>query len=538
MIDTHLLDTYIAELEALRTHGRDLAQAHPDLAGRLDIGSRRSRDPHVERVVESTAFLAARLRLMMEMNATELPLAALSLLAPALVEPVPSMVLLQLSGGSEPQVVPRGTRFDYEIGGQVLACFSTSMDTTVSPMTLQLRRFEPTSGSQDGIGIRITGVPTERLLFQMGNDPVSAAELLDALGEDLVSIQVVLPDGGFFDIPNQSLQIHGFGPEEALLPVRNAAHQAHRLVTEFMVFPEKFRFVSITGLPLESGSEIRFRFSRRLLLPHVLPPDLITVNRIPAVNIWPTAATPFDITGRQMEYPVRADALRYRTVECHSVEGVEIYGPDGGAPFRIDPVLTLGELHGTSIRWGVRRTVSRMGSEVLMYFQGLDYTELGHQRMLAAPAVLASNRDVAERTPANAWLHPVEGMGNWHCNLASIPTPYRPALTGAEAMEMLIAYLQSSLQNLAGSVVLLREYLAQFHGASDANWIDAITSVTAHPVATMRDGFPHRGLALSITFERNRYRTTSLAVVKRVLGLLFESQRGLNQVQHVVVRSG
>ena len=205
---------------------------------------------------------------------------------------------------------------------------------------------------------------------------------------------------------------------------------------------------------------------------------------------------------------------------------------------RIDPVLTLGDLRDTSIRWGVRRTVTRMGGEVLMYFQGIDYTELGHQRMLAAPAVLASNRDVAERTPANAWLHPLEGMGNWRCGLASIPTPYRPALDGAEAMEMLIGYLQSSMQSVAGSVNLLRDYLAQFHGASEANWIDAITSVTAYPVASMHDGFPQRGLALSITFERDRYRTTSLAIVKRILGLLLESQRGLNQVQHVIVRSG
>ena len=493
----------------------------------------------MERVVESTAFLAARLRLMMETNATELPLAALSLLAPAVVEPIPSMALLQLSGGSEPQTVPRGSRFDYEYGGQVLSCFSTSMDLTVTPMTLRLRRFEPTSGSLDGIGVRITGSPPpERLFFQMGNDPVNAAELLDALGEGLVAIQVVLPDGGSFEIPNQSLRLHGFEPEEAVLPVRNAAHHAHRVVTEFMVFPEKFRFVSITGLPLESGSEIRFWFSRRLALPPVLPPDLITVNRVPAVNMWPTAASPFDITGRQLEYPIRADALRYRTVECHSVESVDIYGPDGGAPVRIDPVLTLGDLHGTSIRWGVRRTVTRMGGEVLMYFQGIDYTELGHQRILAAPAILASNRDVAERTPANAWLHPLEGMGNWRCRLASIPTPYRPSLDGAEAMEMLIGYLQSSMQSVAGSVNLLRDYLAQFHGASEANWIDAITSVTAYPVAAMHDGFPQQGLALSITFERDRYRTTSLAIVKRVLGLLLESQRGLNQVQHVIVRSG
>ena len=35
-------------------------------------------------------------------------------------------------------------------------------------MTLRLRRFEPTSGSPDGIGIQITGDSPERLFFQNG----------------------------------------------------------------------------------------------------------------------------------------------------------------------------------------------------------------------------------------------------------------------------------------------------------------------------------------------------------------------------------
>ena len=148
MIDTHLLDTYIAELEAFRTHGRDLAEAHPDLAGRLDIGSRRSRDPHVERIVESTAFLAARLRLMMETNATELPLAALS---PARPGPRGAG---SFDGAA---AIERGQR----AAGPCLEGHGSTMKPVArrcrasarrwtppfAPMTLRLRRFEPTSGS-------------------------------------------------------------------------------------------------------------------------------------------------------------------------------------------------------------------------------------------------------------------------------------------------------------------------------------------------------------------------------------------------------
>ena len=62
------------------------------------------------------------------------------------------------------------------------------------------------------------------------------------------------------------------------------------MLTEFIVFPEKFRFVSLSGVPLANGTEIRFLFSRPLALPPAPPDDLITVNRVPVVNLWPTAA--------------------------------------------------------------------------------------------------------------------------------------------------------------------------------------------------------------------------------------------------------
>ena len=140
MIDAKLLNAYVAEIEALRVHGRELAEAFPDVAARLDIGPRRSRDPHVERLVESAAFLAARLRMLLEDQSTELPTALLSMLAPTLLEPVPSMAVVELRNGSEAQPIARGTRFDHRFGGHALVCFATTMGVTAAPFSVDARR--------------------------------------------------------------------------------------------------------------------------------------------------------------------------------------------------------------------------------------------------------------------------------------------------------------------------------------------------------------------------------------------------------------
>ena len=540
MIDSKLVNAYVAELEALRTHGRDLAQSFPDIAARLDIGPRRSRDPAVERVVESAAFLAARLRMMMEESASELPMTLMSMLAPNLLDPVPAMALAELRAGAEPQAVPRGTRFDYRVGGQALIGFSTTMGVTAAPLSLRLQRFKPPTLA-DGLAVRLTGTPPDRLMLCIGNDDLSAAVLLDALTEDLAAIHVVQPGGGAGSTlvsPNQ-LHIHGFTDEEAALPVHPASHQAHRVLTEFIVFPEKFRFVSLTGVPLANGTEIRFLFSRPVALPAAPPDDLITVNRVPVVNLWPTAATPFDVSGKRIEYPVRVDTLRYRLVECHAVEHVDMHGPEGGETIRLDPMMGLGDIRNTDIRWGWRRMTSPTRNEVMLFFQGLDYQSLGRYRFLAAPQVLASNRDLPQRTRVGSPLQPVASLGDWRCALASVPTAYRPALTESRAMRNLLGYVRSSITGLAGGSrgSALGDYLRQFPGGRDAAWIEAVGRVAFRRVASVRGGVPQSGLAAIIAFDSMGCPTTSRGMVKRVLAELFESQRGINQIQEAVVVS-
>ena len=539
MIDSQLLNAYVGELEALRVHGGELAASFPDVAARLDIGPRRSRDPHVERVVESAAFLAARLRMQMESQSTELPMALLSILAPTLLEPVPAMALADLRGGTEAQRIARGTRFDLGVGQAPLVCLATTMAVTVAPYSIRISRLGAQGNDAGGISLRLFGKPPDTLELFIGNNPLNAALLIDAFAENLATIEVVGPNGGEpIQLPPSRLRMQGLRPDEAALPVRPAVHQAHRLVTEFIAFPEKFSFVSLAGAPFEHGTEIRFRFSEPLAsLEGNLPHDLITVNRVPLVNLWPTAGTPFNISGKQLEYPVRVDAQRYRLVECHSVEAMQLYGPESSQPIRLDPLLATGEMLDTAIRWGTRRTMTPAGGEVMVYFKGLDYRKLPRQSHLAAPRLLASNGEAPRRARVGESLHPIDGLGDWHAALASVPTAYRPALVQSEAMRTLIGYMQSSVNSLASadSRGSLRQYLRRFPGADTASWIDAIGRVAVQPVATIHNGIPRSELRVFVAFDTTRSRTTSRTIVKRVLAGLFDSQRSLNRVEEVVV---
>jgi len=55
-----LLPYYNRELVALRRLAAEFAEAHPKIAGRLRLAADAVDDPHVARLLEGVAFLAAR----------------------------------------------------------------------------------------------------------------------------------------------------------------------------------------------------------------------------------------------------------------------------------------------------------------------------------------------------------------------------------------------------------------------------------------------------------------------------------------------
>src|SRR5438309_11387237 len=75
--------------------GVEWARKYPKLAGRLLMEPDRCEDPHVERLLEGFALLAARVHLKLDDDFPEISTALLEALYPHYIRPVPSMSVVQ-----------------------------------------------------------------------------------------------------------------------------------------------------------------------------------------------------------------------------------------------------------------------------------------------------------------------------------------------------------------------------------------------------------------------------------------------------------
>lgn len=86
-----LLEYYERELTYLRQMGAEFAHKYPRVAGRLLLDPDSCEDPHVERLIESFAFIAARVHLRIDDDFPELNEGLLNLVFPGYLRPTPAM---------------------------------------------------------------------------------------------------------------------------------------------------------------------------------------------------------------------------------------------------------------------------------------------------------------------------------------------------------------------------------------------------------------------------------------------------------------
>ena len=88
---------YERELDYLRQLGAEFAGKYPKIAQRLVLeADKESPDPHVERLLEGFAFLAARVHLKIDDEFPEITEALLSILYPHYIRPTPSMTIVEM----------------------------------------------------------------------------------------------------------------------------------------------------------------------------------------------------------------------------------------------------------------------------------------------------------------------------------------------------------------------------------------------------------------------------------------------------------
>ena len=191
-----LLAYYERELTFLRQMGAEFAEKYPKVASRLLIEPDRCEDPHVERLVEAFAFLAARVHLKIDDEFPEISEALLGVLYPHYARPVPSMTVVEFhldpEQGKQTAAVslPRGSMLYSRPVDGVPCKFQTCYPTTLWPVSVSeaqwrtLDRLEPPLRARDAAAacrvelvlparchLRETGTPEPALLPERRERP-------------------------------------------------------------------------------------------------------------------------------------------------------------------------------------------------------------------------------------------------------------------------------------------------------------------------------------------------------------------------------
>ncbi|MBU1361853.1 MAG: type VI secretion system baseplate subunit TssF [Gammaproteobacteria bacterium] len=449
-MDPRLLTLYEQELRYFRDSASEFARAFPKIASRLGIEGQEVADPYVERLIEATAFLAARVGLKLDAEYPRFTGHLLDIVYPNFLAPTPSMVVVAMTPELDDAnlangpALPRnsGLRARQAVGQNTHCEFRTARELRVWPIEVQRAQYfsyapdlplaqHPQSREIRG-GLRIALRATAGLHFDQialddlvvhfgGADDVAWQLHECVLGKPLgVLVQPLGAQGGARFLPGDVVQPVGFEDDEALLPVTATGFSGHRLVQEYFAFPQRFQFARITGLRQLLATmrvaevEIVVLFSRGdAALEKLVSADNVRLHCVPAVNLFSKRLDRIPVSESVSQFHLLADRTRPQDFEVHTVTEVVGYsapGTEGASEQRFLPFYAAfhGSRHAHPAYFTTTREPrmlstrqrteghrsSHIGSE--LYMQIVDPQQApyaGSLRQLAATA-LVTNRDL------------------------------------------------------------------------------------------------------------------------------------------------
>lgn len=575
-----LLRAYQRELVYLRQAGAEFAARYPKIAARLDLAGEECADPHVERLIESFAFLTARIQRQLESEFPNFTSALLSVLYPNLQEPVPSMSIARFEVDLDQGLpltgfdVPRHSRLFADTDTGATCRFRTSYPVKLWPVQVVEAQFQSPESfpflDNHPVGRRAVGVLRLRLqaqrvsftqldltrlrFFLNAEGPVAYA-LYDLLMGAALDV-VTLKDGKdpvFQGI--DTLRPVGLERDEAVLQAPAHALPEYRLVQEYFVFPEKFLFLD---LDLPEARRAQRQLDVLVLLSEApsrrvaIDADTFALGCTPIVNLYPKTTEPIRLDHRQSEYLLLADKRDERTTEIHSILSMSASSdpehPDRVAPFFSFTHPSDGEDHRAF--YCVRRQAAVRkdlpGTDMFVSFVDLDFAPGMPPEQTVYAHTLCTNRDLAQQMPAGAALQIEEAAPLSEIVCLRKPTRQVDVPLGGRALWMLISQLSlnhlslsDGEHSLSAFQEILRLYRATAHSTNE-NQILGITSLRARPVLRHvgQDAWRGfcQGLEITIEFDEALYVGGSALMMSSVLSRFFGLYAHVNSFTQLVVR--
>jgi type VI secretion system protein ImpG len=563
-----LLPYYDRELNALRRLAAEFAEAHPKIAGRLRLAPETVDDPHVARLLEGVAFLAARVHHRLDDEFPELTDALLGVLYPHYLAPIPSAAIACFQTQPEltlPVHLDAGLGIETEPVRGETCRFRTTWPLTLWPVEIENVRLSGlpltapanplASGALSVLRITLKCSSGQTSFAQLGVDRLRmfirgaanvALPLYELLGAHVLSVAYAQgpSDPAPVLLPADAIQPVGLAPEESLLPWPARSFAGFRLLTEYFALPEKFLFVDFTrmdGKTLLCDSdriEIFVYLDRASPeLERTVGSDTLALGCTPIVNLFPQRCEPIQLTHTDVEYRIVPDARRPAAMEVWQVERVRETLPDGRSrPWRPFYRLTHGdpdaETPGGFYQLSRRSTAAPLtGSEVYIGPHDPAFDPDAPTGAVLSVDALCSNRDLPVGLPFGGG-HPelrlseaLPAVARLSC-LTAPTVPLRPPLRERRFWR-LISHLSLGHLSIVGGpegAAALREVLRLYDMRDSAETraaIEGLIGVSARPgsarVPGARSGAFCRGVDVTLEFEQGAWQSAGLYLLAAVL---------------------
>ncbi len=587
-----LLLYYERELDYLRKSAAQFSARHPKVASRLVLEPTKCEDPHVERLLEAFAFLAARVHLKMDDEFPEITEGLLTVVYPQLVRPLPSMSVVEFQLDPEKGKLTSGLKIERHaqllskpIAG-VPCAFRTCYDTTLWPLTIaaaELRspsRLQPALKTSDSAwavrlelrcaaDVTFPALKVDKVRFYLDGESGLVNILYELLFSRLNRIVVRDLSAGSranpVILPASALRPVGFGADEGMLPYSPSTFAGHRLLMEYFAFPEKFFFIDLCGLQsvgaagFKDAIEIVFLLSdiegdgRVQRLELELSKKTFRLGCSPVVNLFPQVAEPIQLNLRKYEYAVTPDVRRPHSMEIFSIDEVSAINANTQQITRFEPFYSLRHAARSEDRacfWLARRRASARanddGTEVSLSLIDLSTNTINPDATVLSVRTMCTNRDLPSRLPFGNQDSDFDMEGTAAMKrivaLRKPTQPVRPSL-GKSALWRLVSHLSLNYLSLVEQgKEALQEILTLYdvgRTAYSQNVIQSILQVRSRPHFTRlisEQGVSFaRGLRIDLEIDEDQFTGGGAFLFANVLERFFALSASLNSFTQLSV---
>ncbi|MEY4561294.1 MAG: hypothetical protein RLZZ618_571 [Pseudomonadota bacterium] len=352
-----LLPHFERELAFLRSHAASFSQAYPKVAGRLMGSPEGGDDPHVARMIESFALIAARVHKRLDDDFPRITESFFEVLYPHYLRPFPACAIAQFELGSlaqqmnQPTRVPRGAAMSSRAIKEVACGFRSAYEVKLVPLEIAAAGFRAAAPLTEGATLPagVSSVFTvelhllspdltwaslgPRLRVHLTGDASQVSALREVLSTQVLATGVQESAGGRWQLLKDATPLPvGFADDESLIDFDARSNPAYRLLTEYFAFPEKFNFLD---LPLDlpegfSGTTCLLHFllggmrsdSDETRLLETVDQSNLQLGCTPVVNLFKQNADPIQLTHASASYPLLPDGRRPFGYEVYSVDSV------------------------------------------------------------------------------------------------------------------------------------------------------------------------------------------------------------------------